>query len=262
MVALLMGSCATMPSHKPISDSVEAQRAPIKTGSPTPKAPAQLTSLHHYQILDHKYFVVYYDNQYRLARWVKYELTKDLLLQQKAKRKDPFKADILLGKRNALAVKPAEYKNTGYDKGHLAPSADFAFSQDANNSTFVMSNMVPQKPKLNQIAWKALEEQVRKWACGEERVTVITGPILEGKMAKLPSGLVVPNEFFKIVFDETPPRKAIAFIYRQEDAKDVMKERIVDLKKLDERIHENFSSYLEGEERQPAQSVEWKECTP
>jgi endonuclease G len=244
MISLAMGSCATTPSRTETSEVVE-----IKAAQPKKK----------YQIVDHKYFIVYYDNQYRLARWVKYELTKDLLIKN-AKRRNAFKADPLL--KSEYAVMPKEYKKTGYDQGHLAPSADFAFSQEANDETFVMSNMVPQKPKLNRVAWRMLEDQVRKWACGEEKITVITGPIFSAKMEHLPSGLAIPEDFFKIVFDETPPRKAIAFLYHQSDATNVMKDRIVDLKKIDALTGEDFSSHLKNEERRPAQAVDWKECVP
>lgn len=244
------------------SPSYQKSPTPSKPPTPTnrPKPRPNLTSRHPHLVLDHKYFVIYYDKQYRLARWVKYEMSKESLLQKKAKRRDRFKADPLLKEQIHLAVLPKEYKNTGYDRGHLAPSADFAFSQEANDATFVTSNIVPQKPKLNQVAWSRLEEQVRHWACGEEKITVVTGPVLEEKMSVLPSGLSIPPAFYKVVFDETPPRKAIAFLYKQEDSTNVMRDRIIDLKQLDKMVGEDFSSYLNSEERRPAQVVDWKEC--
>lgn len=217
---------------------------------------------HDYELIDHKYFVVYYDRKFRLARWVKYELTKEKAGAHVAKRRNRFKADPLLKTRGDVAVSPLEYRKTGYDQGHLAPSADFAFSQEANDETFVMSNMVPQKPKLNRIAWRMLEEKVRRWACGEEKITVITGPLLDQEMDSLPSGLPIPNEFFKIVYDETPPRKVIAFIYKQNDATNVMTDRVADLKTIDQRTGEPFSTYLPQETRTPSQSNQWKECSP
>lgn len=67
-------------------------------------------------------------------------------------------------------VVPAEYAKTGYDQGHMAPAADFAWNQDASNTTFVMSNIAPQTPNLNRDSWKRLEDKVRKWACGEKKL--------------------------------------------------------------------------------------------
>jgi endonuclease G len=271
MLTITLNGCST-PSKQittetvePIIDSKSKTENRPSTETPAtsvsrPKPPSLLASRHPHVVLDHRYFVVYYDKQYRLARWVKYEMSKESLSLTKAKRRERFRFDPLLKERLHLAVLPKEYRKTGYDRGHLAPSADFAFSQEANDATFVMSNMVPQKPKLNQVAWSQLEDQVRQWACGEEKVTVVTGPVLEEKMSTLPSGLPIPRAFFKIVFDETPPRKAIAFLYKQEDSTNVMNDRIIDLKQLETVVGEDFSSYLNAEERRPAQVVEWKEC--
>jgi endonuclease G len=175
--------------------------------------------------LDHKWFKVHYDPKIRLARYVEYTLEKKNLLTKGGKRKDKFIADPMLEKSQLPYATPLEYKKTGFDRGHLAPARDFSFSQEANNETFVMSNMAPQTPNLNRGAWLKLEEQVRYWACGEEKLTVITGPIFVGNEPRLPSGLIIPQRFFKIVIDETPPRKTRAYIHHQKDPKTSMNYR-------------------------------------
>lgn len=172
--------------------------------------------------LDHGYFKVHYDPEIRLARYVEYTLKREHLLTKAGKRKNKFIPDPILVNSHQPFVTTKEYTRTGYDRGHLAPSADFTFSQEANDLTFVMSNIAPQRPNLNRGVWKKLEEEVRKWACGEEKLTVITGPIFHGNDPKLPSGLIIPQRFFKIVIDETPPRKTIAFIHHQKDPKTTM----------------------------------------
>lgn len=264
-VTILTGSCSTTPSRVKTEESVqiETRNAPVVSRQARPDtkpAPPKIISTG--ELIDHKFFVINYDRKYRLARWVKYTMTREQLRSKRAKRRDKFRADPMMTDPDLNAVSPREYVRTGYDKGHLAPSADFAFSQEANDATFVMSNMAPQKPKLNRVAWRLLEEQVRRWACGEERVTVITGPILEGELPRLPSGLPIPKEFFKVVIDQTAPLRAKAFVYRQEDAQDVLPDREVDLGALDRRLHENFSAYLPAENRAPAQSASepWREC--
>lgn len=88
-------------------------------------------------------------------------------------------------------------------------------SQEAIESTFVMSNVIPQKTSINSGSWARLERQVRSWACGEEAITVITGPVLTDALPKLKSGVSIPNEFFKIIVDDTPPKKSISFIFEQ-----------------------------------------------
>ncbi|MDG0816444.1 DNA/RNA non-specific endonuclease [Bdellovibrio svalbardensis] len=243
LVALstLIISCQTSPPKQELS-------LPSDTVGLAPLAKSPPSVL----ILDHKYFVVTYDRPTRLARHVTYSLTATQLKNSaNATRSNKFKADPLLADYKELIVKPSEYLKTGYDQGHLANSKDFGFNQEAQDETFVMSNMAPQKPNLNRDAWLKLEDQVRKWACGEEEVKVITGPILGKNLKTLKSGLPIPNQFFKIVLDETPPKKMLAFIYNQTDKGDVMAEREIKLTELKKEVlpqindteKTNFSKY-------------------
>ena len=84
--------------------------------------------------------------------------------------------------------------------------------------SFYMSNMSPQKPDFNRGVWKKLEKEVRRYAYNEGSVFVITGPILERNLKKIgrANKVSVPRHFFKIVYDETPPRKMIAFVLPNE----------------------------------------------
>jgi DNA/RNA endonuclease G (NUC1) len=61
-------------------------------------------------------------------------------------RMDPY--DI-----NTLRTK--DYTNTGYDRGHLVPNADYGYS------TCIMSNVVPMIPKFNQGIWAKSERYIR-----------------------------------------------------------------------------------------------------
>ncbi len=58
-------------------------------------------------------------------------------------------------------VTSTSYSNSGFDRGHMCPSADRTTSLDANNSTFFMTNIVPQAPRNNQITWAGLENYCR-----------------------------------------------------------------------------------------------------
>lgn len=215
----------------------------------------------HEAILDHKYFKIIYDTRTRLAKYVTYELRADQLRQPRAKRRNKFMPDPLLVKRKLPFVEPSEYTKSGYDRGHLAPAADFSWNQEAQDRTFVMSNMVPQKPNLNRDAWRRLEERVRRWACGEEHITVVTGPILENRLPKLKSGLPVPQKFFKIVIDETPPKKSIAFVFSQTDKGDVIEQRKIAVSALSKvnGVHLPVGLLNRSGLRSPANLEEWKE---
>ena len=74
----------------------------------------------------------------------------------KTARTDDFRAD----KRIADSPTPADYTNTGYDRGHMTPAAD-ADDPKEMSDTFLMTNMTPQLPSVNRIAWKQLEEFTR-----------------------------------------------------------------------------------------------------
>ncbi len=215
-------------------------------------------------LIDHKYFQELYDPDMRFSAYVVYQMTAERLKIKVAKRRDRFKADPFLVEKKIPHVKPGEYLNSGYDKGHLAPSADFQFSQEANDLTFLMSNMAPQTDNLNQDAWRRLEDKVRKWACGEGKVTVITGPIFTEKMATLKSGLVIPPSFFKIVIDETAPRKIISFVYHQTDKGDVMSKRERTLAEIRKMLGNEMGSKIVAMtgkfNRLPASEAKWKEA--
>lgn len=245
LALVLLSGCATKPVVRPKAKTAKASPQEV--------------------ILDHGHFRISYNPRTRLANYVVYRLSGENLRAKVGKRKNKFMIDPLLKERSLPWVDPKEYARSGYDKGHLAPAADFAWDQGANDMTFVMSNMAPQKPRLNQRAWKYLEDRVRRWACGEGEVTVITGPILgDDELPPLKSGLEVPGRFFKTIIDETPPRKAISFVYYQTDSKDVFRERIVPLKDLEHASGVRFARLLEDprvlDDRRPASVDTWKEA--
>lgn len=218
LFAFLINSCAThkVPAKKPLTQRSVTQNKIIE--------------------LDHTHFKIGYDPKLRLAHYVVYQLSAEQLSGKKFKRKNKFRPDPLLIAKGLPYVESSEYARTGFDRGHLAPAADFAWSEEASNLTFVMSNMAPQTKNLNRDAWKKLEMKVRRWACGEKKVTVITGPLLEESREKLKSGLLVPRSFYKVIIDETPPKKALSFIYHQEDRGDIVEQRMVSLTAINSQV--------------------------
>ena len=107
------------------------------------------------------------------------------------------------------------YRHSGYDRGHMAPAADF---ESGGVDTFTLINACPQSPSLNRKLWNRLEHWVRRVAQREEddhkTVVVITGPlwlpvaktgdgVWEYRYPALgqnaPSLVSVPTHFFKLV---------------------------------------------------------------
>jgi endonuclease G len=109
-----------------------------------------------------------------------------------------------------------DYWNSGYDRGHLAPSADFRWSEKAVSESFFYSNMSPQLPEFNRQSWSDLEAWVRRYVSDfQEPVFVVTGGILtdEGLQNLGPNEVTIPKRYYKIVMDlYGDERKGIAFI--------------------------------------------------
>ena len=144
------------------------------------------------KVLCNSFFAVVYDDA-RNANVFSTEIAQERL--KKTPRTDDFRAD----KRIADSPTPADYTNSGYDRGHMVPAAN-ADDPNEMSDTFFMTNMTPQLPSVNRVAWKNLEERVRsvpfKW--------VVTGahysatPKVIGKN-KVP----VPDFLYKVAFFES-----------------------------------------------------------
>ena len=144
--------------------------------------------------------------------WVIEHLTAEKAQANVVQRYNKFQADPNLekGKRAELS----DYKNSGYDRGHMAPSADMKWDKDAMIECFYLSNMAPQVGKgMNRGIWARLEGDVRNWAISRGELFVFTGPIYQGVDKKTigTTEVAVPTHFYKIIYD---PNKgeAIAFI--------------------------------------------------
>ena len=112
------------------------------------------------KVLCNSFYATVYDDDHN-ANIFSTEIAQERAV--KVARTDDFRAD----KRIADSPTPADYTNTGYDRGHMVPAAD-ADDPKEMSDTFLMTNMTPQLPAVNRIAWKQLEEYVRsvpfKWA--------------------------------------------------------------------------------------------------
>ena len=100
----------------------------------------------------------------------------------------------------------ATYTNTGYDRGHMAPAADFAASRSMMRQTFVMSNVCPQAPALNRGPWKMTEVRERSLARVNDSCHVLALPLfLKADTTWIGSKLVaVPDAFVKIIYNINP----------------------------------------------------------
>lgn len=121
-------------------------------------------------------YTLLYDTAYRQAAWVAYLLTREDVRRRGAKRRNAFRCDPEVVARGWPTAVDRDYAGSGFDRGHLLPSADRDDSRAENDATFYLSNVSPQYPKLNRNQWRLLEEQVRPLGrplrfdlCGDRR---------------------------------------------------------------------------------------------
>ena len=148
------------------------------------------------KVLDRDGYSLGYSYQYKSALWVSYVLSKGSIGVD-MDRGDCFYADPDIPEK--YRVQPEDYTNTGYDRGHLAPSAAIDFSRISNMQTFAMSNIVLQHPKLNRQAWGSLERTIRGWTHTKGTLAVITGPLFDENPERI-NDVPVPKSFYKIVY--------------------------------------------------------------
>jgi len=162
-------------------------------------------------IIDREGYALGYIEYHEQPAWVIYHMTKEEATTKAASRDDNFREDPQIPTGSATL---ADYRRSGYDRGHLAPAADMAYSIKTMDESFYMSNMSPQLGEFNRGVWKDLESQVRSFAISEGDIYVVTGPILPKTKKKVigPNEVTVPDRYYKIVWDRTPPEKMIGFI--------------------------------------------------
>lgn len=175
--------------------------------------------------------------------WVIYRMTADEVTAKATSRSDDFKEDPDIPSGSATLN---DYKHSGYDRGHLAPAADMSYSVQTMSDSFYMSNISPQKPEFNRQIWKKLESTVRKFAIAEKDVYIVTGPILpKTKTLTIgPNEVTVPDAFYKVVYDRTPPQKMIAFIIPNTGSSAPLQSFVVTVDRVEAETGLNFFPLL------------------
>ena len=204
-------------------------------------------------IVDREGYSLGYSEEHEQARWVIYRLTYEEASTKATSREDNFRPDPEIPTGSATL---ADYRGFGYDRGHLAPAADMAFSFKTMDESFYMSNMSPQRPEFNRGVWKDLEAQVRSFAISEGDIYVVTGPILPQKksLAIGPNEVTVPGSYYKVVWDRTPPEKMIGFILPNAGSTESLKSFAVSVDEVEQKTGLDFFSLLPKEQQEALES--------
>jgi endonuclease G len=113
-----------------------------------------------------------------------------------AERQNDFRADSRI--RGGLRlIDPRDYASSGYERGHLCPSADRSFSPAINSETFLMTNIAPQVHGLNGGPWEKLERYSRSMARRDANLYIIAGQY--GVNGKIDGRITIPSNFWKVI---------------------------------------------------------------
>ncbi len=190
------------------------------------------------QVVNHEYLTLSYSEPHEQAEWVAYRLTKEWIKGGYERTNDYRKDNDIKSNSPTLA----DFKGSGYDRGHLAPARAIAFSPEAMSQSFYLSNMSPQEAGFNRGIWANLEKQVRQWAYQNEEIFVVTGPVLNRCQTSIGSNEVcVPAHFYKVILDyEQPEWKAIGFLMPNEKSKRDLQDYVVSIDYLESKTGINF----------------------
>lgn len=232
----------TIPGHTvsvpaPADVAPELARLVGRSDFVLPKSAARLQTVHH------SGFSLGYAERYEQAAWVAYSLTR-AQAEGPSSRERLFLPDPKVRTGSAVF---ADYTRSGFDRGHLAPAADFRNAPEQMKETFYMSNISPQNRDFNAGIWNDLEKLIRSWARRYEKIYVVTGPVLKPGLPAIGriNKVAVPEQFYKVVLSvNTTHVKGIAFLLNNEPATGPLSQFVVSIDSVEKLTGLDFFPLL------------------
>jgi endonuclease G len=165
--------------------------------------------------VEHAAMILEYAEAFEQARWVMHIITPDII-QGTVFRSNVFMEDPKVKSGTAVEadyfLKALQqdstyiYDDFGFDRGHLASSADFRWSEKALQESYFYSNMSPQRAAFNREAWAQVESWLRSYVYQNPKtqLVVFTAPILHENLPRIERGVnrvAIPEEFVKVAVD-------------------------------------------------------------
>ncbi|QBA65003.1 DNA/RNA non-specific endonuclease [Muriicola soli] len=204
-------------------------------------------------IVKHNYYALSYNEEHEQADWVAYALVRSHLTNDDRKR--PYFIDD--PKVRTSSADWRNYKNSGYDRGHLCPAGDRRFSESAYNETFYTSNITPMERDFNAGIWNSLEIQVREWARRYDSLWIITGGVLTEDLPGIGvESVSVPEAFYKIILRGNADRpEVIAFLIPHKVSSAPLDQFRVSVDSIEKMSGLNFFESLDDKVEKPLESA-------
>jgi endonuclease G len=148
-----------------------------------------------------------YDAIHKGPHIIEYALTKERIESGHVRRpraifsqdRDGGKLQNLLNENGYSLPRHSDYANSGYDRGHMAPNADFNDTVENALLTFFIANIWPQKPEVNRVTWLRTEEETR-WLAVEYLVIKII-IIVDEFSGEMVNDIHIPLYFKRRAYD-------------------------------------------------------------
>jgi endonuclease G, mitochondrial len=124
-------------------------------------------------LIDQGYYIESYNATKGEPNWVSWHLDASNITDATGRSND-FAAFNGLP-QGFFTVQSNGYSGSGFDRGHNCPSADRTSSTDANEATFLMTNMIPQAPNNNESTWANLENYIREQVVQGNEAYILMG---------------------------------------------------------------------------------------
>lgn len=168
-------------------------------GNPS-NATSVITNLNNY-FLQKTQYCLSYNNSLGESNWASWHLSSAWF--GTLPRLESFKADNSLPS-GFYSVDQNQYKTTGFDRGHICPSADRDQVQTDMDATYYMTNMIPQSPNNNEHTWADFEAYCRKIAGEGNELYIIAGGYgiggtgSKGFLTSIKGKINVPSNSWKV----------------------------------------------------------------
>ena len=200
--------------------------------------------------IEHSAMILSYSDQHKQANWVMHIILPDVVFGSETRsnnfREDPkipggtaVEEDYFLSNVNEDGT--TSYDGFGFDRGHLAPSADFRWSPKALSESYYYSNISPQVESLNREKWRELEDALRNYIYQNpsSKLFVFTAPVLHDDLPFIERSRVnkvsIPQKFVKAVVD-LDKQRGIAFVMENDQALKALSEYAVSIDAVEELL--------------------------
>lgn len=180
------------------STSAQASFTDCKTQFYKYEPPKRIKTTHKDITLCFHGFATRYSSKHKIAMWSAERLTSSRLTKaEDIPRKNSFHSEMRIPELSRAKLK--DYVRSGYDRGHLAPSADMATYKQQYDS-FSLVNIIPQSPHLNRNIWKKTESAVRHLTKIHKESYVITGVVFDVNSETIGNSVTIPSYVYKVVY--------------------------------------------------------------